>query len=77
MKEASIVLMGLSISSGIGGAILLAANLAIWASLTFMMGSALAFAGFILIVWALWARRSQDEEAEAPVPAAPEMQPAA
>ena len=65
MKQASLVLMGLSISSGIGGALLLAANLVIYAILTFWMGSVLAFAGFVLVVWALRPRRESAEPAEA------------
>ena len=64
MKQTSLVLMGLSISSGIGGAILLAANLLIWAVLTFWVGSMLAFAGFLLIAWAL--RPGRDDELELP-----------
>ncbi|MEM1298473.1 MAG: hypothetical protein AAGH68_04270 [Pseudomonadota bacterium] len=62
MKNTSLVLMGLSVSSGIGGALLLAANLLVWAVLTFWIGSMLAFAGFLLIVWAL--RPGRDETAE-------------
>lgn len=53
MKNTSLVLMGLSLSSGVGGVLLLAANLMIWAVLTFWVGSMLAFAGFALIIWAL------------------------
>lgn len=76
MREASLVLIGLSISSGIGGTILLAANLFIWAALTFMMGSAIAFAGFILILWALRPQREEEGEAEAVVTEEQEAQPA-
>ena len=76
MREASLVLIGLSISSGIGGAILLAANLFIWAALTFMMGSAIAFAGFILILWALRPKRDDDGEEEVVVTEEQEAQPA-
>ncbi|MFK7943152.1 MAG: hypothetical protein AB8B85_09600 [Paracoccaceae bacterium] len=59
MKSTSMVLMGLSISSGIGGTLLLAANLIVWAVLTFWVGSMLAFGGFLLIAWAV--RPSRDE----------------
>lgn len=65
MKQASLVLMGLSISSGIGGALLLAANLVIYAILTFWIGSVLAFIGFALVIWALRPRRGGAAPAKA------------
>ena len=74
MKQASLVLMGLTISSGIGGALLLAANLLIWAVLTFWVGSMLAFAGFVLIVFALRPSRDEALVEIAETEAAPETQ---
>lgn len=62
MKQTSLVLMGLSVSSGIGASLLLAANLIVWAVLTLWIGSILAFIGFGLIAWAL--RPTRDEAAE-------------
>lgn len=59
MTKTSIVLLGVSLSSGIGGTLLLMANLIVWAVLTFWVGSLAAFAGFVLIVWAL--RPSRDD----------------
>lgn len=67
MKQTSLVLLGLSVSSGIGAGLLLAANLIVWAVLTLWIGSILAFFGFALIVWAL--RPKRDEQADAdPMP---------
>lgn len=73
MKQASLVLMGLSISSGIGGALLLAANLVIYAILTFWMGSILAFCGFVLVVWALRPKREEKPDADAGTLERPEL----
>ena len=53
MTKTSIVLLGVSVSSGIGGTLLLMANLLVWAVLTFWVGSLAAFTGFALIAWAL------------------------
>lgn len=63
MKSASFVLMGLSVSSGVGAIVLLAANMIVWAILTLWVGSALAFVGFGLILWAL-RPKSSDQDAE-------------
>ena len=53
MKKASFVLMGLSVTSGIGAWILLTLNMLIWAILTLWIGSAIALIGFGLVMFAL------------------------
>ncbi len=58
------VLMGLSLSSGIGATILLGLNMLVWAVLTFWIGSMLAFIGLGLIVFALRPWKAKTEEAE-------------
>lgn len=73
MKSASLILMGVSVGSGIGAGVLLTLNMVVWAILTFWMGSITAFVGFVLIMWAL-RPRSSTAEAHADE-AAPEPEP--
>ena len=58
MRQLSLLLMGLSVSSGIGAWVLLTLNMVVYAILTFWVGSALAFIGFGLIMWALRPKKS-------------------
>ena len=65
MRTTSLVLMGLSVTSGIGAWILLTLNMLIWAILTFWVGSVLAFVGFGLTMFALRPKgNSKAEETE-------------
>ena len=65
MRQLSLLLMGLSVSSGIGAWVLLTLNMVVYAILTFWVGSALAFIGFGLIMWALRPKKStRSEETE-------------
>ena len=62
MKTTSFVLMGLSVTSGIGAWILLTLNMLVWAILTFWVGSILAFVGFGLVMFALRPKKQNKAE---------------
>lgn len=75
VKQASMVLMGLTVSSGIGAAVLMALNMLIWATLALWAGSAMAFLGLGLIWFALRPRDTDEVDDSEGAPAPLEGQP--
>jgi high-affinity Fe2+/Pb2+ permease len=75
VKRACVVLMGLVVSSGVGAVILMGLNMLIWTILTLWVGSALAFIGFFLIMFALRPKRDAEELDAETAHSLPEGQP--